>query len=295
MKNKNLKINKNKFGYFEVFPKPSNEELKNYYNLKYFQNQSGNYRNEYTSEEYTFFKNKELRKIYILESKLNISKSNLLDIGCGEGFSLHHFYSLGWEVLGIDFSKYGIVNNNPEMENFFVEGDLIENIKHFQTLGKSFDVITLNNLLEHVVDPSHTLDLALELLTKNGILIIEVPNDFSNYQNFLKENKFINDDFWVSYPDHLNYFTKASLNNLVSSKNMTEVYSLADFPVDIFLSNNQSNYVLDKRKGKDAHLSRILLDNFLNNESIAKTVNLYEAMAQIGFGRQVISFFKKNK
>ena len=37
-----------------------------------------------------------------------------------------------------------------------------------------------------------------------------------------------------------------------------------------------------------------MVDNFLNNESIEKTIKLYEAMAQIGFGRQIISFFKKN-
>jgi 2-polyprenyl-3-methyl-5-hydroxy-6-metoxy-1,4-benzoquinol methylase len=293
MKNKNFNIIKNKLGYFEALPKPSIDELKDYYNLKYYQNQSGNYRNEYTSDEYTFFKNKEIRKIHILENQLNLSKSRLLDVGCGEGFSLNHFHALGWEVLGIDFSNYGIIKNNPEMEKFFIDGDLIENMKLLQVQDKSFEVITLNNLLEHVVDPDYTIDLALELLTSDGVLIIEIPNDFSNYQSFLKENEFINEDFWIAYPDHLSYFTKISLNNLLSAKNMTEVFSLSDFPIDIFLSNTQSNYILDKSKGKDAHKSRILIDNFFNNESIEKTIRLYEAMAQIGFGRQVISFFKK--
>ena len=111
---------------------------------------------------------------------------------------------------------------------------------------------------------------------------------------FLKENKFINEEFWLAYPDHLTYFTKTSLNNLLSSKNMKEVFSLADFPIDIFLSNVQSNYILDKSKGNDAHKSRILVDNFLNSESIEKTINLYAAMSKIGLGRQIISFFKKN-
>jgi hypothetical protein len=166
-------------------------------------------------------------------------------------------------------------------------------MKQLQVLGKTFKVITLNNLLEHVIDPENTIDLALELLTSDGVLIIEVPNDFSKYQIFLKENKFVNEEFWLAYPDHLTYFTKTSLNNLLNSKNMMEVFSLADFPIDIFLSNSQSNYILDKGKGKDAHRSRILIDNFLTNESVEKTINLYEAMANIGFGRQIISFFKK--
>ena len=290
----NYRIVENKLGYFEALPKPSNEELKDYYNKKYYQNQSGNYRKNYTLDEYTFFKNKEIRKLHILENLLNVSKSSFLDIGCGEGFSLNYFYAFGWKVLGIDFSNYGIVNNNPDMEKFFIEGDLIGNMNLLQTQGKTFKVIALNNLLEHVVDPKNTIDLAIKLLTEDGVLIIEVPNDFSNYQNFLKKNQFVKEDFWIAYPDHLSYFTKTSLNNLLNSLKMKEVFSLSDFPIDIFLSNVHSNYILDKRKGKDAHKSRVLIDNFLNMESVEKTIRLYQAMAQIGFGRQIISFYKKN-
>ena len=69
MKYKSLK--KNRFGYYEIFPKPSYADLKEYYNLKYYQNQSGNYRNNYSSDEITFFKNKEVQKLYILEKYLN--------------------------------------------------------------------------------------------------------------------------------------------------------------------------------------------------------------------------------
>lgn len=207
---------------------------------------------------------------------------------------MNHFYSFGWDVLGIDYSSFGIKKNNPRMEHFFLEGDLIENMKNLHILGKNFNVITLNNLLEHVVDPKYTIELALELLTKEGVLIIEVPNDFSSYQIFLKENNFINKEFWVAYPDHLNYFTKNTLENLLNSLNMSEVFSLSDFPIDFFLSNIQSNYVVDRNKGKDAHKSRIFVDNFLNSESIENTINLYAAMSKIGLGRQIISFFKKN-
>jgi 2-polyprenyl-3-methyl-5-hydroxy-6-metoxy-1,4-benzoquinol methylase len=294
MNYKNHKIIKNKLGYYEVSPKPSITELKDFYNQKYYQTESGNYRNKYTPEEHTYLKNKEVRKIFILEKYLKISKSSLLDVGCGEGFSLCHFDAVGWDVLGIDFSDYGIKKNNPDMQDYFIQGDLVEKMKELEDNQKTFDVITLNNLLEHVVDPNYTIDLILKLLTEDGILIIEVPNDFSNYQNFLKKSNFINEDYWIAYPDHLSYFNRESLNNLLNSKNMKEVFSLSDFPIDIFLSNFQSNYVLDKSKGIDAHKSRIFIDNFFNNESVEKTIQLYKAMAEIGFGRQIISFYKKN-
>jgi hypothetical protein len=70
----------------------------------------------------------------------------------------------------------------------------------------------MNNLLEHVIDPSETMDKATALLAEGGVIVIQVPNDFSAYQQFLLENKYIEHPFWIAYPDHLNYFTCESLN-----------------------------------------------------------------------------------
>lgn len=292
MKN-DFKIVKNKLGFYEVLPKPSKNELQEYYNLQYFQNQAGNFRNSYSNEELQYFKNKEVQKQTILQKHLNVPISSLLDIGCGEGFTLKYFKRFGWNVTGIDFSNFGISRFNPEMEKYILQGDLIEEMKKLVQINRSFNVISMNNLLEHVVDPIYTIELAAQLLKDGGILIVEVPNDFSKLQLFLKEKNLVKKDYWVCYPDHLNYFTKESLGKLISSKSLKEVFSLSDFPIDLFLANIKSNYIMDRSTGKDAHNSRILIDNFLNEVSIEKTINLYASMADIGIGRQIISFFKK--
>jgi hypothetical protein len=72
---------------------------------------------------------------------------------------------------------------------------------------------------------------------------------------------------------------------------MKKVFDLADFPIDFNLSNMDTNYVRDKSKGKNVHLSRVFLENLLDEISITNTVELYKALAELGLGRDITSFF----
>jgi hypothetical protein len=69
---------------------------------------------------------------------------------------------------------------------------------------------------------------------------------------------------------------------------------VADFPIDIFLANAHSNYVLDRSKGKQAHAVRVKLENLFHEVSPEKTIDFYRSMAELGFGRQISGFFKLN-
>jgi SAM-dependent methyltransferase len=128
MKSADYQLKKNEFGFFEIDPKPSKEFLAAFYAEKYFQNDAGNYRAEYSKEELVYFKNRNIQKKIILEETFNLSAKRILDIGCGEGFTLKNFQEFGWEVIGIDFSNFGIRNKNPELLPHFIEGDLLENM-----------------------------------------------------------------------------------------------------------------------------------------------------------------------
>lgn len=295
MKNNDYKLIKNEFGFHEVIPKPTKEFLADFYAKKYFQNDAGNYRSEYSDEEILYFKNRDLQKKIILEDCFNLYSKRILDIGCGEGFTLKHFKNFGWDVLGIDYSSFGISQNNPSVINNFIEGDLVDNMKQLSNNKEKFDVIVLNNLLEHVIDPIQTIDNATELLNDEGVIVVQVPNDFSEYQNYLIKNNIINTPFWIAYPDHLNYFTKESLNTFLKSRNLINKKIISDFPIDIFLCNPHSNYVNDKSLGREANLSRINIENFLNQQDPKKLINLYESLADIGMGRQIIGFYQKRE
>lgn len=286
-------IVKNKYNFFEVLQKPTPDELEDYYAQKYYQQEKSTYQKIYSEDELKYFHNKNLQKYYELSRFLD-SKENpsLLDIGCGEGFTLKFFKELGWEITGLDFSDSGLMQHNPDLTEFIITGDIYKNIQELK--NDAYDVIWLDNVLEHVIDPKGLLETCRGLCKKGGIMVVEVPNDFSLLQLKAKELSFIDNDFWVALPDHLSYFNLEGLNALALDTGWYFISAMSDFPIDFNLFNSNANYVKDKSKGKGAHFQRVYLDNLMSEISIEKAVDVFKALANIGLGRQIIGFYKKN-
>ena len=110
---------------------------------------------------------------------------------------------------------------------------------------------------------------------------------------YLLKNKHIKNQYWIAPPDHLSYFNDEGLNNLCQKFKWKKFDNLADFPIELYLLNQSSNYNKNKNLGKSAHNARIEFDNFLSNISIEKTNNLFRSMANIGLGRNIINFYEK--
>ena len=93
----NYKVEKNlKYGFKNVTPMPTAEELSRFYNSNYYD--SKGYSIKYTDEE-IIHKNILATEIeFFLKQKVG----SILDIGCGEGFVLNHFDKQGWKVTGLD-------------------------------------------------------------------------------------------------------------------------------------------------------------------------------------------------
>ena len=159
--------------------------------------------------------------------------------------------------------------------------------------NRKFDLVWLGNVLEHVLDPLQLLIDCYNIASDKGLLLIEVPNDFSKLQLELKKQKLIDKDFWVLSPDHISYFNKEGLINICKKANWNTEKIIADFPIDFNLFNPNANYVMDKKAGKGAHLQRIRINNLMHQISIEKTNKYYEALADFGMGRQITAICKK--
>jgi len=284
----------NSFGFFSLKEKPSPEELSKYYEKKYFQEKK-TYKKEYSSEEIKYFKNKIEQKFYQITQSgtlLNERQYSLLDVGCGEGFTLNFFKELGWNITGLDYSDFGCKTHNPDCIPHLIKGDIYENIEALLEEEIKFDLIWLDNVLEHVLDPLMMLRQLKKLSSKNGILVIEVPNDFSIVQTYLSDKQMTLKEFWVAIPDHISYFNREGLINICRSANWSFEAMLTDFPIDWFLFNEHSNYKTNKETGKAAHHSRIAIENLMHATSIPKVNAMYEAMGELGIGRQLIGFFR---
>jgi 2-polyprenyl-3-methyl-5-hydroxy-6-metoxy-1,4-benzoquinol methylase len=137
-------------------------------------------------------KGKEIRKGVLEERKysqinrlLGKSTPTLLDIGCGGGTFLDVCKQNGWHVEGVDPSPSA---SRSALENYKI------NVHHgdFNKIkfNKTFDVITLWGVLEHMSDPISTIKKAKELLSKDGIIVFEVPSADCFISEYLKKYNF---------------------------------------------------------------------------------------------------------
>jgi len=279
---------KTKWGFYQYDPMPSDEELYDYYAHKYYQTGQGSYSPEYLNEEIAYFQLK-ANLIYIKASQLsNIQPgAKLIDIGCGEGWIMDEFYKRGLSVSGLDFSKHGIEKFHPHLLTFFDQGNIFEKIQKTLSDGTLFDVVILANVIEHVKEPVLLLEEIKKCMGPCALLIIVAPNDFSALHQILIEKKIIPRKFWLCYPDHLSYFNRNSMINLLSDFGYSILATVADNPIDLNLFNENSNYIKDPSKGKNTHLFRVRMDNFLADINIEKLLTIYETLGAMGVGRNL--------
>jgi dolichol-phosphate mannosyltransferase len=174
----------------------------------------------------TFLKYIDIIKNNIKKNKK--TKIKLLDIGSATGYFLNIANEFGFDVQGIEISKEASeIANNKGIKTF--NGIL----KDFKTKDK-FDVITMLDVIEHVNDPVKDIEIANNLLDKNGLLIINTPDSGSLIASTLGKNWHL-----VVPPEHIFYFNKKSISEVLK-KNNFEIINITNigktFKIDyIFL------------------------------------------------------------
>jgi 2-polyprenyl-3-methyl-5-hydroxy-6-metoxy-1,4-benzoquinol methylase len=98
-------------------------------------------------------------------------RGRLLDVGCGCGFFLREALERGWEAEGIDPSRESIDYLRATLGNVGTRGTLDD-----CETGERFDVITMINVLDHLVDPWKDVAKAAARLKTGGLLYVRVPN-----------------------------------------------------------------------------------------------------------------------
>ncbi|QDK43250.1 hypothetical protein DOM21_17660 [Bacteriovorax stolpii] len=280
-------VQENEAGYRVIQPKPSIEELAFYYKDAY--HQVGTYAPTYSETEklYRFLPACEI------EAMVPNGKS-IIDIGCGEGFILEHFFNKGWEVAGLDFSLKGIMNHFPHLAKNVVEGDIFVEFEKIIKTGKKFDVINCSNVIEHLIDPVELLNLIKQISHPGTMIRLQLPNDFSWMQSVLEKHKLINSQYWIAIPDHLSYFNYENLKVFLQENQFTIHEQLGDFPIEMFLLNSSSNYNVNKSTGKGAHEARMLFETEMYKRSPADFLKSRKAYGNLEIGRNIILYFRSN-
>ncbi|PQJ76774.1 class I SAM-dependent methyltransferase [Polaribacter glomeratus] len=146
------------------------------------------------------------RKLKLIDS-FKTSSKNILDVGAGTGDFLKVCKNNSWNVFGVEPSLDA--RTIADKKGITLQENLSE-VKNIQ-----FDVITLWHVLEHVEDLSSYIITLNKLLSKDGKLVIAVPNFKSEDAKYYQE-------FWAAFdvPRHLWHFSQTSISKLFASENM---------------------------------------------------------------------------
>lgn len=177
---------------------------------------------------------KYFRKNYLRHMPAD-KKANILDIGCGMGHFLYFLEKEGYiNYSGIDISPENV--KFCEEHRFHVE--LCDAVRFLEESNKPYDVIIMNDILEHFKKDEimRLLGLINKNLAPQGKVIIKVPNaanplmgGSSRYYDFTHEVSFTEEslsqvlricsfrdvciyhqDIYVFGPNPLNYIAKAA-------------------------------------------------------------------------------------
>lgn len=146
----------------------------------------------------------------------------ILDYGAGDGHFVEYLEKKGKKAEGVEPSEMA------RQQYYNRTGKhLYADIREV-SMEKTFQVITMWHVLEHIHSLKETMQQLIESLEKKGILVIAVPN-----QSSLDLKDFGNQ--WAAWdvPRHLYHWNSKSLSEFISSFGLKKIYS-GHLPLDPF-------------------------------------------------------------
>lgn len=117
----------------------------------------------------------ERRRVGVIHQLLGLHRGErLLEVGCGAGNVLEK--ASGGRLFGIDMSTFVLVKAKQKLNGvaYLLQGDA----QDLPFKSKVFSKIICSEVLEHLPDPSASLNEMKRVLDDRGIAIISVPNEF---------------------------------------------------------------------------------------------------------------------
>jgi 2-polyprenyl-3-methyl-5-hydroxy-6-metoxy-1,4-benzoquinol methylase len=184
---------------------PEPDARARYYDERYFTDPSREY-GDYLGEEAVH--RRQARYYLGVLRSMGITAGRLLDVGCATGFFLDEARQAGFEVVGCDVSGFAVAHACEVLGLHVVQGDFLE----ADLPPRSFDVITLFNVLEHLPDQRAVARKLAELLRPGGVLVVETWDYRAPVARVLGA-------YWHDWapPFVLYYYTKRTLAALFGS------------------------------------------------------------------------------
>lgn len=216
----------NRCGLIYLDPRPTKKEMSEFYPQDYYRpkNLSGRIIRPYSIL---------MEKMKAVEISKYKKCGRILDVGCGAGDFLSVFDCRKWERFGVDISDKACKIANKNLNNNIFCGELID----CMFPNKYFDVVALNQVLEHMMNPIEETKEIFRILKDDGVLFIRVPNMDTLQLKLTKE-------FWLhlDVPRHTYFYSEKTLKLLLDKNGFKIIktsYPLFEYPFDFFHSFNR--------------------------------------------------------
>jgi hypothetical protein len=215
-----------------VWPRPSLDELRRMYPDNYYA--YGTEMGRFWQIIYNRWCRTEAKRLLSLSEKRPL---RLFDIGAGD---CRRFKAMG----SAEEFKFSGVEMNQKMAQAGCEAgfDISPGtFEEFDPSGRAgtIDILTINHVIEHVIDPYETARKAHSLLAKDGIFYGRTPKVTSLGHSIFGR-------YWSGYhfPRHLHLFSKESLELLLRKSGFREVEFLEE--LNLFPALSLQNFLLGK-------------------------------------------------
>jgi SAM-dependent methyltransferase len=155
----------------------------------------------------------------------------LLDYGCWVGFLGSEAIARGWDVVGVEPSRWA------------AERARSRGIEVVEEPGGTFDAVLLGDVIEHLPEPA----AVLEFVRPGGVVWIATPDAGSRVARLLGKR------WWSVIPTHVHLFTRPSLKALLD-RNGFEVLAMGTAPKTFSVA-----YYLERLGGYSPWLARALV------------------------------------
>jgi len=142
--------------------------------------------------------------------------ARIMDIGCGEGaFALMLKRECGYdEAWGIEFDEKAAEVATTRLDRV-IQGDVVKILDDIP--NGYFDLICMNDVLEHLVWPEELLKRLLSKLSSNGLIFCSVPNirQYRILWNLLQYQDFEYTEQGILDRTHLRFFTRRTFLSML--------------------------------------------------------------------------------
>jgi len=204
------------------------------------------------------------------ELKRSKKRGRLLDIGCAAGFLLDEARKMGFEVHGVELSKWAI---DYARDKFGITTICHGALKGSEYPVNYFDVVVMTDVIEHLTDPMGTLVEIRKFLKPDGMICISTPDIGSFISKLLRAK------WWGVKRAHIYYFTRRSLYRMLRHTGFVPIKRRTHSRTFTI------KYIVSRLADYNSHLHKILA--FLTKN------RLKDKLLKINFGDQIEVYARK--